>query len=202
LNFVLKHVDRTRDPFQTSYPFYIVLETSGSNSAHDQAKLNKFLENILGENIVADWIVAESATQAAEIWRLRESISESLQKAGAVYKYDVSLPLTHFYAFVEVMQERLKDKAKVVGYGHVGDGNLHLNISAPTYSKDLYELIEPFVYEYVSQHRGSISAEHGLGLTKATHLHFSKPQPAIDLMKKIKALFDPHGILNPYKVLP
>lgn len=100
------------------------------------------------------------------------------------------------------MQERLKDKAKVVGYGHVGDGNLHLNISAKSYSKDLYDLIEPFVYEYCAQHRGSISAEHGLGLTKAAHLHYSKPQPAIDLMKKIKHLFDPNGILNPYKVLP
>jgi len=133
---------------------------------------------------------------------LRESIAEALQKAGAVYKYDISLPLSHFYSVVEIMRQRLQGKARVMGYGHVGDGNLHLNISAPTYAQDIYDLIEPFVYEYTSQQRGSISAEHGLGLMKAAHLHYSKSPASIEVMKRMKTMLDPKGILNPYKVLP
>ncbi len=90
----------------------------------------------------------------------------------------------------------------MVGYGHIGDGNLHLNISAPSYDPALLGLIEPYVYEYVSSHAGSISAEHGLGLMKAGALHYSKGPEAVALMRGIKQLVDPHGILNPYKVLP
>jgi len=201
MDLVLKHIP-ARDPLEKKHPFYVLIETSGSNKTHDREKLDSFLERILEATVIDDGVVAENATQAAEIWKLRETITEALQKEGAVYKYDLSLPLSHFYKLVEVMQQRLAGKAKAVGYGHVGDGNLHLNISAPKYEKEIYDLIEPFVYEYVAQQRGSISAEHGLGLMKASHLHFSKSEVAVDLMKKLKTVFDPKGILNPYKVLP
>ena len=90
----------------------------------------------------------------------------------------------------------------VCGYGHVGDGNLHLNVSVPQFDQRYLDLIEPFVYEYVSERRGSISAEHGLGVMKPNHLHFSKSDTAVALMRSIKQQFDPNGILNCYKVLP
>jgi len=90
----------------------------------------------------------------------------------------------------------------VVGYGHVGDGNMHLNITTPQYSQEVMDGIEPFLYEWTSSHRGSISAEHGLGFKKRNFIHFSKSDSAVFLMKQIKQVFDPKGIMNPYKVLP
>lgn len=94
------------------------------------------------------------------------------------------------------------ESVKVLGYGHLGDGNLHLNISAPKYDDKLLEQIEPFVYEWTARHRGSISAEHGLGLMKANEIYYSKPAEAVQIMASFKKLLDINGILNPYKVLP
>jgi D-2-hydroxyglutarate dehydrogenase len=92
---------------------------------------------------------------------------------------------------------------KAVGYGHVGDGNLHLNVSSSSgYSDQLEQLLEPFVYEWTAQQSGSISAEHGIGLMKAPVLGYSKSNEAVNLMQRLKVLMDPHQILNPYKVLP
>jgi FAD/FMN-containing dehydrogenase len=113
------------------------------------------------------------------------------------------------YDLVNVLRERLSTKLsfpqdRVTGYGHLGDGNLHLNIWQPRNedSKSLEQAIEPFVFEEVKKRAGSISAEHGLGLQKAQHIHYSKSATQIKIMKQIKNMFDPNGILNPYKVLP
>jgi len=102
------------------------------------------------------------------------------------------------------MRERLKGTncIRICGYGHLGDSNLHFNVTSKEFDKQIVDLIEPFLYEYVSKNNGSISAEHGLGLKKRNHIHFSKKHEAIVLMKEIKKLFDPNCILNPGKVLP
>jgi FAD/FMN-containing dehydrogenase len=102
------------------------------------------------------------------------------------------------------MRLRFKSEPNVgvVGYGHLGDSNLHLNIHSPTYDKRIHSLIEPWLFERIFEDRGSISAEHGLGQAKARYLSYSKSPESIDLMYKIKGIFDPNGILNPYKVLP
>ena len=84
----------------------------------------------------------------------------------------------------------------------VGDANIHLNISVKEFTQDILEQIEPFVYEYTSKYRGSVSAEHGMGFRKPKYIHYSKTEPAIELMKQLKQVLDPNGILNPYKVLP
>jgi len=129
----------------------------------------------------------------------------------------VSLPTKDFYRVVaetksliknssELSQEE-KDSIVSAGYGHIGDGNLHLNISIPGYeSKDLQErlgrVVEPFVMDFVKKARGSVSAEHGVGFQKTSFLEYSKTKPMIEYMKRIKSVFDPNGIMNPYKVLP
>jgi len=92
--------------------------------------------------------------------------------------------------------------SNVVAYGHVGDGNLHLNITAKSYDPEVTNLIEPYIYEWTEQHNGSISAEHGLGLMKANYLCYSKSPSMISIMKQIKQSIDPNGIMNPYKYLP
>lgn len=91
---------------------------------------------------------------------------------------------------------------RVCGYGHLGDSNIHLNITSEKFEKSLQNKIEPFVYEWVAKHNGSVSAEHGIGFKKRDYLHYSKTNEAIGIMSEIKKLFDPKGILNPYKVLP
>lgn len=185
-------------------PFYMLIETSGSHAGHDHEKLEQFLNGIMEAGVVEDGTIAQNSAQAAGVWRLREGISESLVRRGAVYKYDLSMPVAEMYALVEEVRQRLRHipDARVIGYGHVGDGNLHLNVSIPKYDDAVMALIEPFVYEWTTERRGSISAEHGLGAMKADCIHFSKPPPVVAIMQQLKALMDPNGILNPCKVLP
>jgi FAD/FMN-containing dehydrogenase len=203
LEMVLKFLPNTRNPFNESYPFYMLIETSGSHQRHDEEKLNNFLEKILNEKtLVANGTIAQDITQIRSLWKLREGIPESLQKAGAVYKYDVSISLNNFYNLVEDMRNKIGNTGTVVGYGHIGDGNLHLNISTPIFDSKILNIIEPYVYEWIAKERGSISAEHGIGLAKTKYLSFSKSLLSIQIMKNIKNLLDPNGILNPYKVLP
>ncbi|RMZ54381.1 hypothetical protein APUTEX25_001957, partial [Auxenochlorella protothecoides] len=213
-----------RDPLPGSdAPFFLVVEIAGSSEQHNAAMLEAFLESTMGEGRVLDGVVAQDSRQAGEIWALREGITEALRHRGAIYKYDLSFRVEEMYGVVGAARERLasaypsgflgggagstagsdtEHALKVVGYGHLGDGNVHLNISAPRYDAGLEALIEPWVYEFTAAHSGSISAEHGLGRMKAPCIGYSKPPEAVRLMRSIKAAFDPQGILNPYKVLP
>ncbi|XP_030312172.1 D-2-hydroxyglutarate dehydrogenase, mitochondrial [Calypte anna] len=187
----------------TGSPFYVLIETSGSNSTHDEEKLNSFLGQAMTSGLVTDGTVATDDKKIKTLWSLRERITEALTHDGCVYKYDISLPVGKLYELVTDMRARLGQSAKnVVGYGHLGDGNLHLNITAESYSHSLLAAIEPFVYQWTARHKGSISAEHGLGFKKKQFLEYSKPREAVVLMQRFKAMFDPKGILNPYKVLP
>eukprot|EP00051_Salpingoeca_urceolata_P017090 m.230242 g.230242 ORF g.230242 m.230242 type:complete len:606 (-) comp18858_c1_seq2:3244-5061(-) len=192
-----------RNPLEADHPFYVLIETHGSNEEHDQEKLFSFLETGLESGLILDGTVAQDSTQAAAIWDVRESLGEGLKKEGTVYKYDISLPLPELYSLVEAMRDRIEGHyISCVGYGHVGDGNLHLNITSTTHSDKLFDLIEPFIYEFTSRLNGSISAEHGVGLAKPAYLHYSKSDQAVGVMQSLKALLDPNGILNPYKTLP
>uniref|UniRef100_A0A7N0UPV7 D-2-hydroxyglutarate dehydrogenase n=1 Tax=Kalanchoe fedtschenkoi TaxID=63787 RepID=A0A7N0UPV7_KALFE len=200
---VLHHLDGLRNPIPTSgHKFFILIETTGSNELYDKERLEAFLLSSMEQGLVSDGVLAQDINQASSFWRIREGIPEALMKAGAVYKYDLSIPLERMYDLVDEMRSRIGNQANVVAYGHLGDGNLHLNISAPQYDDAILEQIEPFVYEWTSRHRGSISAEHGLGLMKANMIYYSKSYETVQLMTSIKKLMDPKGILNPYKVLP
>lgn len=184
-------------------PFYIVIETAGSDPNHDSEKLHNFLEEAMNTSVVTDGTVATEESKIKALWSLRERVTEALTHDGFTYKYDISLPVEQIYQLVMDMRTHLGEAAKsVVGYGHVGDGNLHLNITSPAKNPALLAAIEPFVYEWTAGRRGSISAEHGLGLKKRNYIYYSKPSQAVALMGDIKAMLDPKGILNPYKTLP
>lgn len=200
-------------PLEGDYPFYCLVETSGSNTEHDSAKLNDFLEHVMGEEIVADGVVAENETQLQNLWACREGISEASQHWGGVYKYDLSIPLPHLYDLVAECRERFQhnglmsttDETKpvldVVGYGHMGDQNVHLNVATRRYDKEVEKALEPWVYEWVQKHNGSISAEHGLGLAKKEFVGYSRSENMLNLMRQVKGLYDPKGIMNPYKYI-
>jgi len=208
LALVLKHIPGARDPLEKTHPFYMLIETSGANEQHDQEKLQRFLESAMEKSLILDGTVAQDTAQSRALWSLRESVAEALSKAGAVYKYDVSLPVAGMYDLVNKIRDRLHagtdagEVGGVVGYGHLGDGNLHLNVHSPKFSKKVLGLIEPYIFEQTSLERGSVSAEHGMGLSKAQYIGMSKSPEMVALMRQIKSVFDPKNILNPYKVLP
>ena len=190
-------------PLEGEYPFYCLVETSGSNTDHDSEKLNHFLEHVMGEEIVSDGVVAENETQVQSLWACREGVSEASQHFGGVYKYDLSIPLAQLYDIIPATRERMEeaglisesDESKpvldVIGYGHMGDSNLHLNVATRRYDKRVEEALEPFVYEWVKEREGSISAEHGLGLAKKEFIGYSRSENMVKLMRQIKGLYDP-----------
>lgn len=195
---------KLNNPIKMDYPFYVLVETSGSNEEHDSDKLTTFLETIMSEEIVTDGMLATEPSKIHEVWKVRESIAEALLGDGeGCFKYDISLPLHSMYNIVDTMRERFGDRVnRVVGYGHFGDGNLHMNLVAPTYDRELLTTIEPIIFEYTEKNGGSISAEHGVGFKKRSFIHHSRKPEAIVLMRNLKNMMDPKGILNPYKMLP
>eukprot|EP00026_Physarum_polycephalum_P005573 Phypoly_transcript_05608.p1 GENE.Phypoly_transcript_05608~~Phypoly_transcript_05608.p1 ORF type:complete len:372 (+),score=61.33 Phypoly_transcript_05608:722-1837(+) len=203
LSAVVSHIQGAKDPFSAPHEFYVLVETSGSNEKHDIDKLNSFLEEIMNDKLVDDGVIAQDAAQASSLWSLREQVAEAGQRLctneKSLYRYDISLPSAQYYDIVVRLREKLGDQAIINGFGHVGDGNLHIDACI---HPSLYPILEQFVYDYTKKCRGSISAEHGIGLLKHKHLHFSKPESAIAKMWDIKKALDPNGIMNPYKVLP
>ncbi|XP_076177409.1 D-2-hydroxyglutaric acid dehydrogenase isoform X2 [Ptiloglossa arizonensis] len=185
------------------HDFYILLETSGSNSSHDEEKLATFVEKALAEDMIEDGTLTSDPAKVKNIWSLRERISEAVLFEGYVFKYDISIPLPYFYKVIEAVRDRLHNQriTRISGYGHMGDGNIHVQISIPSYDRDIAMLLEPFIFEYVSKLRGSVSAEHGIGFMKTKYLSMSRTPSEIELMHNLKNMMDPKGILNPYKVL-
>lgn len=208
LDFVTCGIPDTRQPFESAYPFYMLIEISGSVRQHDEDKLSQFLETAMERGLILNGTIAQDQKQAKAFWKLRESISEALSRAGAVYKFDISLPVSLMYDIVEEMRTRFvpqtetSQNVEVCGFGHLGDGNLHLNCTSQRFDPAISASIESFVYEWTAKHRGSVSAEHGLGLMKCDKIHFSKRPELVKLMHQMKQILDPNGILNPYKVLP
>lgn len=191
---------------------FVLVETSGGKREHDEEKLNTLLESLLeaDEPLINTGVLSQSPAQFSQLWAIREGITEAVSKEGKAYKYDISIPLASFKEAVDATREHLRSKGllrddavkHVVGYGHVGDGNLHLNVVAAAYTPEIEAALEPFVYELVASYKGSVSAEHGVGVMKTHALHYTKDATSIGLMKRIKELFDPNGIMNPGKVLP
>ncbi|KAF8922408.1 FAD-binding domain-containing protein [Mucidula mucida] len=190
---------------------FVLVETSGGRREHDEEKLNTLLENLMEADkpLINTGVLSQSPAQFSSLWALREGVTEAVSKEGKAYKYDISVPLHTFKECVDTTREHLKSNGllkegavrHVLGYGHVGDGNLHLNVVADAYTQEIQDALEPFIYELVQSHRGSVSAEHGIGAMKTHALHYSKSDVSIAWMKKIKELFDPRGIMNPGKVL-
>lgn len=193
---------KNRYPLENQHPFYCLIETSGSNSEHDSEKLEAFLEDVMGKEIVSDGVVAQDETQIKSLWGWREGISEASASYGGVYKYDVSIPLKTLYQLVKDVKAKIQAAgligetdeypvADVVGYGHMGDSNLHLNVCVRRYDKEVEKILEPYVFEWIQKQEGSISAEHGLGLAKKKFIGYSRSDSMIGLMKQIKNLYDP-----------
>lgn len=212
---LVQSATQRKRPLGTNTPFYVLIETSGSNAEHDSEKLSALLEDLMETDTVVDGTLAESESQAKDLWTWREGIAEALGHHGGVYKYDVSIPISELYSLTDDVRECMRaadllstpenpDNVVIdcVGYGHMGDANLHLNVSVRQYDKRVEKVLEPFVYEWIQKRRGSISAEHGLGVAKSKYVGYSRGDKELEIMRMIKKSFDPHGIMNPYKYIP
>jgi FAD/FMN-containing dehydrogenase len=211
VEFTARHVPGVSDPLGRPYECYVLCELS---SSREDAGLRAVLEGALGQamsdGLVLDATIAESLAQRSALWRLRESVPEAQRAEGASIKHDVSVPVASLPEFVEEATAAvltIVPTGRMVAYGHVGDGNLHFNVSEPLGGDRAAFLsrepeIQAAVHEVVRRFRGSISAEHGIGRLKRTQLASHEGPVAIDVMRAIKRALDPRGIMNPGKVLP
>jgi FAD/FMN-containing dehydrogenase len=210
LSLVIKHYAACRRPLAVPSPYYVLIELSDSR---DQAAVSDMLEaalgDALGEDLVTDAALASSITQGREFWALRENISEAQAKEGPNIKHDVALPISAVADFVEQTDAALAvafPGVRMVNFGHLGDGNLHYNVSPPvgTDARGFLEsqaAVNRVVYDAVARFNGSISAEHGLGQLKRDIINDYKPAVELELMRSVKRALDPLGIMNPGKVI-
>ena len=193
-------------PFATDCPFYALLEFEATTEAVANAALSVF-EHCMEQGWVLDGVMSQSEHQLRNLWKLREYISETISH-WTPYKNDISVTVSQVSPFLREIDDivsRHYPDFEVVWYGHIGDGNLHLNILKPdNLSKDEFfarcATVNTQVFETVQKYNGSISAEHGVGMTKRDYLTYSRSAIEIEYMKAMKAVFDPNGIMNPGKI--
>jgi FAD/FMN-containing dehydrogenase len=210
VEIVLRHIKGTRDPFTTPYPWYVLLEISGSKAdGAAQAQMEDILTEASETGLIIDAAIAQTPNQARDLWTIRESISEAQRPEGGNIKHDISVAVARIPEFLEranAAVERLCPGARPLPIGHFGDGNVHYNIAKPVGMDDKvflaqWDTIMSAVHDVVTDMNGSISAEHGIGFMKRDELLRLKDPVELDLMRRIKTALDPKGLLNPGKVL-
>ena len=204
----LRHVlaDGAQAPFAEPHPYYVVTEFA-SDAASEAAALAAF-EQCVEDGLASDGVISASDAQAAQLWRLREGITESVARY-VPYKNDVSVRISAMPAFLAETQALLAaeyPQFEVVWFGHIGDGNLHINVLKPEgMTQDAFvadcERVTRLLADLLQRHGGSISAEHGIGLVKKPYLGSTRGAAEIAVMRGIKAALDPAGIMNPGKLL-
>ncbi|MGC1507763.1 FAD-binding oxidoreductase [Ketobacter sp.] len=193
-------------PFESATPYYALLEFEASNDKVLEQAMTLF-ETCVEQGWVMDGVISQSEAQAAALWRLREGISETLAPFTP-YKNDVSVMVSKVPAFLQEIDEIVNARYpdfEIVWFGHIGDGNLHLNILKPdALDKAEFftrcESVNTAVFETVQKYGGSVSAEHGVGMTKKPYLHYTRAPAEINYMRSVKQIFDPNNIMNPGKI--
>jgi len=210
VDLVLAHAQGVQEPFAQRYPGYVLMELADTA---DEAALNALLENVIGaaleRELCLDAAVSASLAQLQALWKLREEISEAQRADGPHLKHDISLPIERIPDFMQSAEQRLRGAHADIRpfiFGHFGDGNLHYNLSRPAgaprdWAAQHGAAITDIVLDEVNRYGGSISAEHGIGQLKRDHFLHSKDPLELRLMRDIKRLLDPAGILNPGKLL-
>lgn len=196
---------KLRSPFEAPSGCYVLMEAEASDAGAVEAWLGSLFER----GLVTDGTLAQGAAQAQELWTLREAISESLAATGLPHKNDISLPVARLEAFCGELESVFSARYpgwEICLFGHIGDGNLHVNVMKPDGMEKAEFLShtkasDHAMFELVRKHAGSISAEHGVGLLKKDYLPYSRSPPELQLLRTLKRALDPLGILNPGKIL-
>ena len=206
VEYVLEHIPQTSFPLDPGSPWFVLLETSREST---QDEFEKLLLSLHESALITDAVIAKNRSEANDLWRLRHSISESQKKEGASLKHDISVPVTDVGNFIRETEAAVTKEIpgiRVVAFGHVGDGNIHFNLSQPVdWSTGDFLAQGPrlaaLVYDVVDSLGGSISAEHGIGQAKREQLVHYRGEIETGLMKAVKAALDPQNIMNPGKVI-
>ncbi|MCY3768390.1 MAG: FAD-binding oxidoreductase [Gammaproteobacteria bacterium] len=204
------HMAQQRNPFDRFYPWYILAVVDSTEPDPQlRSRIETALEQAWTDSIVRDAVIAESESQSARLMLLREDIVEAQKFLGGSIKHDVAVPISCVPDFMDSAYRAIRDympEAVPYPYGHLGDGNLHFNITQPpNMDREVFlghwKTINTLVHDIAHHYHGSFSAEHGIGITKLDEMEKYKSETELDLLRDIKSLFDPHGILNPGKVI-
>lgn len=210
VEFTVRHVDGARDPLEAPHRWYVLLDISSSRSEEDaRTTLETILTEAFEGDVIQDAAIAESVAQAQSFWKMREEMSWAQKPEGGSIKHDISVPVAKIPEFIHEADAAVLEMipgSRIVCFGHIGDGNLHYNISQPVGAdKEAFLArwgeVNHRVHTIVASYTGSISAEHGIGTLKRDELAYFKSGVALDLMRRVKAAFDPAGIMNPGKTL-
>ncbi|KAJ1723183.1 D-lactate ferricytochrome c oxidoreductase [Coemansia erecta] len=208
-NELVVQYEKNPSPLASPHEFYVMIETRGSFERHDVEKMDAYLEVLAAEGLVEETKVFRDADEMERTWLFRSQMAEAHAKSGCMHVYDFSLPSRYQHDLLVAVKAHLTDAGlygvagapvrDVTIFGHIGDDNIHLQVVADEYGGVVEEVMEPWVYEWVGGHGGSVAAEHGLGMHKGKFLKYSKSPVVIDTMKSIKQMLDPNGIMNPGK---
>jgi D-lactate dehydrogenase (cytochrome) len=209
IELVLEHGAGCRDPLASPHPWYVLIELSSQQREGLREAMEDLLAQAMERGLVADGTIADSLEQAKAFWRIREMFGEVQGHAGGSIKHDLSVPIAAVPAFIaeaDAAVTALIPGSRPLPFGHLGDGNIHYNVSQPVGADKAeflrrWDDVNAVVFAVVKKYGGSISAEHGIGVIKRDLLPSVKDPVALDLMRGLKALLDPNGILNPGKVL-
>jgi D-lactate dehydrogenase (cytochrome) len=209
LEFAVKHGQGVRDPLATKHPWYVLMEVASQNDEGLRESIEQLLADAIEEGFVTDATIAASLDQTKAFWHLRHVLPEVQKPEGGSIKHDVSVPVAavpDFLAEASAAVQALIPGARPVPFGHLGDGNMHFNVSQPVGADTVQYLarwgeMNAVVDKVVLKHNGSISAEHGIGKLKRDTLPKVKDPVALELMRGFKRMLDPNGILNPGKVV-
>ncbi len=211
LALVLEHIPGSRPPLEQPHPWHVLIElASARREAHLQAQLTDILQRQSEQGLIADAMLAGNQMQADALWRLRDSVPEAQRRAGASIKHDVSVPIANVSELIEQATRLVlaqDPQVRVCPFGHLGDGNIHLNLSQPFGADPAaflaqWPVYNRLIHDLVMTLDGSISAEHGIGQLKREELLRYESPVAIDLMRTLKRALDPQDLLNPGKVIP
>jgi len=211
LDFACKHVSGCSDPMTESHEWYVLLSLQASGDAISvDALLSVILEKALEAEEIHDAVIASSEQQAKSLWKLREGIVEGQRLEGASIKHDVSVPVSKVPEFIETAWATVAKRVPGIRpcpFGHVGDGNIHFNLSQPVDMDaeaflGLWEEVNDLVHDHVAELGGSFSAEHGIGMSKIDEMQRYKDPTALNVMAAIKKALDPDYLFNPGKVIP
>jgi FAD/FMN-containing dehydrogenase len=209
IDYVLKYDSGSRDPLGDKHDWYVLIELSSQQRDGLRDTMEQILSEGVEKGLVADAAMADSLDQAKAFWRIREMFGEVQRQIGGSIKHDISVPVAHVPAFIREANAavlKLIPGARPLPFGHLGDGNIHYNITQPEGADkekflDRWHDVNHVVFEVVLRYGGSISAEHGIGIMKRDLLPTIKDPVAMDMMRAIKRTLDPNGILNPGKVV-